>query len=60
MSILENINYSLNKIKEKLNQFTCPQKLTDFLERHRDDSDLSTLLEILKKMSYDDIKGKRA
>jgi hypothetical protein len=54
--MLECIQSSLNKIKDKclnLNE----QNLIDYLENYQDDIDLSTLLEVLRKMNYDEINS---
>ncbi len=56
--MLESINMHLKKIKEITIQMESEGKLIDYLENYKHDTDLSSLLNELQKLTYDEIKGK--
>ncbi len=60
MNILDDIKFSLHKIKEKIISLDSSEKHLQYLEAYTDDPDLSTLLQMLRNMKYDDIKGNYA
>ena len=56
--MLESIKLCLNKIKEKTIQMETEDKLIDYLENYKQDIDLSSLLDEMQKLTFEQIKGK--
>jgi hypothetical protein len=55
--MLESIKASLNKIKEKMITIDSADNLIEYLHNYKGDTDLTHLLNILRQLTYDDIKG---
>ena len=57
MSIIEMLNSTLSKIKDKCSIFQSQDHLIQYLEKYKEDSDLLQVKDLLNQINYENIKG---